>query len=319
MIEVENLTKSYGSLKALDSVSFKVEKGQIVGLLGPNGAGKTTMMRILTGYFSADSGSAKMADYDISENPMEVKRRVGYMTENPLLYTEMTVQDYLGFIADIKEVPVREKKNRIDKTMEETGISDMKNRVISRLSRGYKQRVGLAQALIHNPEVLVLDEPTVGLDPKQIIEIRELIKSLTGQKTIILSTHILPEASMICERIVVIDKGKIVAVDTQEDLIRRLKGAEKIYLEVKGNKEKILQLIQGVKSVKSCIEDISKDKSHFAVTVDCELGKDVREDIFRIIAKNDGIIYEMRSIDMSLEEVFLRLTTTEQQEGGEVR
>ena len=233
MIEVQHLTKRYGRVTAVDDVSFRVERGEILGFLGPNGAGKTTTMRILTGYMPATEGKAIVAGFDVFDQPIEAKRRTGYLPETPPLYPDMSVSEYLDFVAKIKGVPVgRPARSASSTVMERTRIADMANRLCGKLSKGYKQRVGLAQALIHNPDVLILDEPTAGLDPKQIIETRELIKELAGDHTIILSTHILPEVAQTCQRVVIINKGQVVAVDTPDNLTARLRGSETMYLQV---------------------------------------------------------------------------------------
>ena len=232
MIEVQHLTKRYGRVTAVDDVSFRVERGEILGFLGPNGAGKTTTMRILTGYMPATEGKAIVAGFDVFDQPIEAKRRTGYLPETPPLYPDMTVSEYLDFVAKIKGVPAGDRRTRIQYVMERTRIADMADRLCGKLSKGYKQRVGLAQALIHNPDVLILDEPTAGLDPKQIIETRELIKELAGDHTIILSTHILPEVAQTCQRVVIINKGTVVAVDTPDNLTARLRGSETMYVQV---------------------------------------------------------------------------------------
>src|SRR6185503_13375320 len=218
VIEVQHLTKRYGRVTAVHDVSFRVERGEILGFLGPNGAGKTTTMRILTGYMPATEGKAIVAGFDVFDQPIEAKRRTGYLPETPPLYPDMTVIEYLGFVARIKGVPPGERRQRVQQVMERTRVADMANRLCAKLSKGYRQRVGLAQALIHNPDVLILDEPTAGLDPKQIIETRELIKDLAGDHTVILSTHILPEVSQTCERVVIINAGRVVAIDTPDNL-----------------------------------------------------------------------------------------------------
>ena len=232
MIEVEHLTKRYGPVTAVNDVSFQVRKGEILGFLGPNGAGKTTTMRVLTGYMPATEGRVRVAGYDVLEQPIEAKRRIGYLPETPPLYPDMTVREYLQFVAKIKGVAPADRKSRVEQVMARTWVTDMANRTCGKLSKGYKQRVGLAQALIHNPDVLILDEPTAGLDPKQIRETRRLVKELAGDHTIILSTHILPEVSQTCDRVVIINKGRVVAVDTPENLTRRLSGAETIFVQV---------------------------------------------------------------------------------------
>src|SRR6476660_159371 len=232
VIEVQNLTKRYGRFTAVEDVSFRVERGEILGFLGPNGAGKSTTMRILTGYMPSTAGKAIVAGFDVFEQPVEAKRRTGYLPETPPLYPDMTVQDYLTFVSKIKGVQAGERKQRIKYVMERVRVDDMANRLCARLSKGYKQRVGLAQALIQNPDVLILDEPTAGLDPKQIIETRQLIKELAGDHTIILSTHILPEVSQTCQRVVIINKGRVVAIDTPDNLTARLRGSETMYVQV---------------------------------------------------------------------------------------
>ena len=232
MIEVQHLTKRYGPTTAVDDVSFRVERGEVLGFLGPNGAGKTTTMRVLTGYMPPTEGKAIVAGYDVMAQPIEAKRRTGYLPETPPLYPEMTVRDYLSFVAKIKGVPRAERKSRVNGAMERTRIADMANRHCAKLSKGYRQRVGLAQAIMHNPDVLILDEPTAGLDPKQINETRQLIKDLGGDHTVILSTHILPEVSQTCHRVVIINKGRVVAIDTPENLTARLRGSETMFVQV---------------------------------------------------------------------------------------
>ena len=235
MIEVQHLTKRYGRVTAVDDVSFRVERGEILGFLGPNGAGKTTTMRILTGYMPATEGKAIVAGFDVFDQPIEAKRRTGYLPETPPLYPDMTVREYLTFVARVKGVASADRRARILQVMERTRVADLADRLCSKLSKGYRQRVGLAQALIHNPDVLILDEPTAGLDPKQIIETRELIKELGGTHTIVLSTHILPEVSQTCQRVVIINKGRVVAVDTPDNLTARLRGSETMYVQVDGD------------------------------------------------------------------------------------
>ena len=252
MIEVQHLTKRYGTVTAVDDVSFKVERGEILGFLGPNGAGKTTTMRVLTGYMPPTEGKAVVAGYDVSEQPIEAKRRTGYLPETPPLYPDMTVSEYLLFCARIKGIPRGDRKARVMTAMERTRVADMAKRHCGKLSKGYKQRVGLAQALLHNPDVLILDEPTAGLDPKQIIETRRLIKELGGDHTIILSTHILPEVSQTCQRVVIINRGHVVAVDTPENLTAKLRGSEAMYVEIDApgsDAQRILADLAGVTHV----------------------------------------------------------------------
>lgn len=247
MIEVNNLTKRYGTLTAVDRVSFTVEKGEILGFLGPNGAGKTTTMRIITGYMPPGEGSAKIAGFDVVDHPLEVKRRIGYMPETPPLYVDMTVDEYLAFCSRLKQIPGSQVRMRIRRVCEKVDILDVRTKVIKTLSKGYRQRVGLAQALIHDPEVLILDEPTLGLDPIQIREVRELIKSLAGEHTIILSTHILPEVSMTCDRVVIINKGRLIAQDTPEGLTRSMRGSEKLTVVVEGPGPRFRMLYPGLR------------------------------------------------------------------------
>lgn len=313
MIEVQNLSRSYGALKAIDEVTFQVEKGEILGFLGPNAAGKTTTMRILTCYLPATSGTAKVAGFDVFDDAMEVKRRIGYLPENPPLYTDMTVKYFLEFVSKIKGVSAKEREKRIEQVMERTAIFDVKETLIRNLSKGYRQRVGLAQALIHNPEVLILDEPTVGLDPKQIIEVRELIKSLAGEHTIILSSHILPEVSMTCERVVIINKGKVVAEDTPENLTAKVKGSEKLLLEVEGPQNQIREKIQQIAGVTNVQVTNSQKDGRSIFTIESKLDVDVRKDVAQTVVSNSWGLYEMRQMGVSLEEVFLHLTTEEEE------
>ncbi|MEI7904669.1 MAG: ATP-binding cassette domain-containing protein [Candidatus Firestonebacteria bacterium] len=310
MIDVAKLSKFYGPTRAVENVTFTAEKGEILGLLGPNGAGKTTIMRMLTGYFAPTSGKARIAGFDIVEEPLEVKKRIGYLPEILPLYHEMVVTNYLEFIAELKGVPFKERKLRVAKVLEMARIEDVKHRIIGRLSRGYKQRVGLAQALIHDPEVLILDEPTIGLDPKQIIEIRQLIKQLGGTRTVILSSHILPEVSMTCEKIVIIDKGSVVAVDDQAGLSAKLAGNSRIILKIKGDPAKATARFEKIKDVKGVFGE--KKDGLTSLTFECAKGKDVREDIFHAVVDSGLVIYEMKTATMSLEDVFLKLTTKEE-------
>ena len=310
MIEVQHLTKRYGPFTAVNDVSFRVERGEILGFLGPNGAGKTTTMRVLTGYMPPTEGKAIVAGFDVFEQPIEAKRRTGYLPETPPLYPDMTVRDYLDFVARIKGVPRAERKTRVTNAMERTRVADMAQRHCGKLSKGYRQRVGLAQALLHNPDVLILDEPTAGLDPKQIIETRQLIKELAGDHTIILSTHILPEVSQTCQRVVIINKGRVVAVDSPENLTARLRGSESMYVQVDSAGADVQSALQGVPGVtKVAPADSRNGVSGFEV--DSEQGRDVRRDLaFTIVTRGWGLL-ELRPMRMSLEEIFLSLTTEE--------
>ena len=312
MIEVDRLTKRYGNLKAVDEVSFQVEKGEILGFLGPNGAGKTTTMRILTCFLPATEGTARVAGYDVFEDAMEVKRRIGYLPEHPPLYDEMTVDGYLKFVARIKGVAPEDRKRRLQEVKETVGIEGYGRKLIKHLSKGFKQRVGLAQALIHDPEVLILDEPTVGLDPNQIKEVRELIKSLSGNHTIILSTHILPEVSMTCQRVVIISDGKIVAVDTPENLTRQQQGAAHIYMEARGSDVAVQRLLQQMEGVLSVVSRPLGEGEVSSFRIETELKQDVRGRIARSVIEGGFELLEFRSLQLSLEEVFTQLTTQEE-------
>jgi len=308
VIEVQHLTKLYGSLAAVNDVSFRVERGEILGFLGPNGAGKTTTMRILTGYMPATDGKAIVAGFDVFDQPVEAKRRTGYLPETPPLYPDMSVVEYLTFVAKIKGVGSAERRERIQTVMDRTRIADVANKLCSRLSKGYRQRVGLAQALIHNPEVLILDEPTAGLDPKQIIETRELIKALAGDHTIILSTHILPEVSQTCQRVVIINKGRVVAVDTPANLTARLRGSETLYVQVDAGGADVHTALAGLPGV-TRVSDSDRHNGAAGYEVESERGRDIRRDLSRIVVGSGWGLLELRPLRMSLEDVFLSLTT----------
>jgi ABC-2 type transport system ATP-binding protein len=313
VIEVQHITKRYGRVTAVDDVSFRVERGEILGFLGPNGAGKTTTMRILTGYIPPTEGRATVAGYDVFTHPIEAKLRTGYLPETPPLYPDMTVREYLDFVARIKGVPPKERKERVTNVMKRTHVDDMASRHCSKLSKGYRQRVGLAQALIHNPEVLILDEPTAALDPKQIIETRDLIRSLAGDHTIVLSTHILPEVAQTCQRVVIINKGRLVAVDTPEGLTARLKGAETMYVQVDSGGEEVsaaLQQIPGVTRVVAAEVHAAEP----AFEVESARGTDIRRDIARTVVTRGWGLLELRPMRMSLEEIFLQVITEEMPE-----
>ena len=310
VIEVQHLTKRYGTFTAVDDVSFKVERGEILGFLGPNGAGKTTTMRVLTGYIPATEGHALVAGHDVFEKPLDAKRRTGYLPETPPLYPDMTVGEYLTFVAKIKGVPPKERKARIDQVMRKTYVDDMVNRACGKLSKGYRQRVGLAQALIHNPDVLILDEPTAGLDPKQIIETRRLVKELAGDHTIVLSTHILPEVAQTCQRVVIINKGKVVAVDTPANLTARLSGSAALLVQVDGEPVQVTAALQRVPGVIR-VQPSDGHEQTGSYEVDSEPGRDVRRDVARAVVGSGFGLLELRHVRMSLEEVFLSLTTEE--------
>ncbi len=315
MIEVQHLSKHYGLVKAVDDVSFRAEAGEILGFLGPNGAGKTTTMRIITGYMPASEGKATVAGFDVFDQPLEAKQRTGYLPETPPLYPDMTVREYLTFVAKIKGVR-QDIKGAVDGVMKKTWVADMANRHCGKLSKGYKQRVGLAQALIHNPEVLVLDEPTAGLDPKQIIETRQLIRELKGNHTIVLSTHILPEVAQTCQKVVIINKGKVVATDTPDALTERLRGAQTLFVEAQGPADAIQGALRSVAGVVNVSIAEQRDAaSHFQV--DSEKGADIRRDVAAAIVRGGWGLLELRPMRMSLEEIFLSLTTEENTENME--
>ncbi|MBM7582511.1 ABC-2 type transport system ATP-binding protein [Caldicoprobacter guelmensis] len=313
MIQVIDVTKRYGQHVAVDHVNFTVEKGEILGFLGPNGAGKTTTMNIITGYISATEGTVKVDGFDILEEPEEVKKRIGYMPEFPPLYMDMTVQEYLDFVSDIKKIDKSTKKQSMEKIMDLVKIGDVRKRLIKNLSKGYKQRVGLAQALIGTPPVLILDEPTVGLDPKQIIEIRSLIKELGKEHTIILSSHILQEVSAVCGRVIIINKGKIVASDTPENLSKRLSGAGRLSLRVAGPEKQVLKLIRELEGVKNAEVQGVKEPGTVDILVEAERDIDIRRPLFYALSRAEYPILYMRSVDLTLEEIFLQVTTEERE------
>ena len=310
MIEVQNLTKRYGRHTAVGGVTFSVKKGEILGFLGPNGAGKTTTMRVLTGYIPATEGKAIVAGFDVFDQPIEAKRRTGYLPETPPLYPDMEVGEYLDFCAKIKGVAPGERKTRVADAVEKCRIGDVRTKLIAKLSKGYRQRVGLAQAILHNPEVLILDEPTAGLDPKQIIETRELIKELAGDHTIILSTHILPEVSQTCQRVIIINKGRVVAVDTPDNLTARLRGSETMYVQVDARGADVSGALSRVTGVTRVVESDRRD-GWAGYEVESARGHDVRRDLARAVVTNGWGLLELRPLRMSLEEVFLSLTTDE--------
>ena len=311
MIEVNSLSKYYGEVAAVENATFRVEEGTVLGFLGPNGAGKTTTMRLLTSYLPPSEGSASVAGFDVVEESMEVRKRIGYLPEQPPLYGDMTVLSYLRFVAKIKGVPGGQLNGRLDETLEKTGIAHHRHTVISHLSKGYKQRVGLAQALVHNPEVLILDEPTVGLDPKQIIEIRELIKGLGNDHTVILSTHILPEVSMTCEKIVVINEGRIVGEGTPESLMAELKEGESLRAHISGPSEQVQPLLQGIDGVVEVIGESGEEEEEMIYTVTTVADQDVRDELARKVIDGGFGLRELRPLDMTLEDIYLRLTTEE--------
>jgi ABC-2 type transport system ATP-binding protein len=313
MITVNGLTKRYAHTTAVDQISFEVKQGQIVGFLGPNGAGKTTTMRMLTCFLTPTSGTATVAGFDILEQPLEVKKRIGYLPETPPVYPEMRIAEYLSFVGQLKGLSGSELRTRVDYACERCAVADVRNKIIGKLSKGYRQRVGLAQAIIHNPDVLILDEPTAGLDPKQINETRDLIKSLAGDHTIILSTHILPEVSQTCEQVIIISKGKIVATDSVSNLQQRARTGESVLVEVAGRNgsldpaavQRKLEQIAGVSRV------ISKADGQKRVIFEVEATKVVRGDVARAVVESGWDLNELRPAALSLEEIFLQLTGSE--------
>jgi ABC-2 type transport system ATP-binding protein len=323
MIKVEGLTKRYARTIAVNDVSFEVDKGQIVGFLGPNGAGKTTTMRILTGFLPATEGKANVAGFDVQESPMEVKKRIGYLPETPPLYPDMEVSEYLDFAGQLKGISKGDIKRRTDDAIGRCSLGDVRTQLIGKLSKGYRQRVGIAQAIIHNPDVLILDEPTSGLDPKQIIEIRELLRALAGEHTIVLSTHILSEVEHSCERVIIISRGKVVAQDSVANLTNRLRGSEAVALEVAPTEGRpgageVQQRLEQVSGVSRVMMKDSKD-GRLVFEVESLSGRTIRADLARSVVNAGWNLNELRPVGLSLEDIFLQLTGAEQaaeQEGG---
>ena len=309
MIEINNLVKKYGEHVAVDHLSLTVEPGKIYGFLGPNGAGKSTTMNIITGYLGATSGTVTINGHDIFKEPEEAKKCVGYLPEIPPLYADMTVLEYLNFVAELKKLQKSLRKRYVEEAMETTGILDVKNRMIRNLSKGYRQRVGFAQAFLGYPEMIILDEPTVGLDPKQIIEIRDLIKKLGEKHTVILSSHILTEISAVCDHVFIISKGKLVASDSTENLLDQMSGAQEIELTVRSEADRAKALLEEIEYVDHA--DL-KDAKEGSILVRAKSGNDIREEVFRLMAENHIPVLEMRTVTKSLEDVFLQIT----QEGG---
>lgn len=310
MIEVKNLTKYFGPIAAIKNISFSVKKGEIVGLLGPNGAGKTTSMRILTCYIPATSGSAYVAGFDVFNNSIEVRKRVGYLPENAPLYLDMSVRDFLEFTATLREINKKERRKNIEKMVEVCGLDSVINRNIGELSKGFRQRVGLAQSLIHDPEILILDEPTAGLDPSQIIEIRELIKEIGKEKTVILSSHILPEVSATCNRIIIIHKGELVGSGTPEEMARNSKKNEIIEITIKGPLEEIKNQFQMIPEIKE-FTLVKCGNGFNSFKIKSELGIDLSEKLFYLVVNNHWVLTELKKETVNLEDIFLKLTTEE--------
>ncbi|MCC6278416.1 MAG: ATP-binding cassette domain-containing protein [Oligoflexia bacterium] len=306
MIEISQLSKRYGPISAIQNLNFSIGKGEVVGFLGPNGAGKTTTMKIITGFMAPTSGSVKVAGFDVFENPIEVKKRIGYLPETPPLYMDMRVSDYLKYVAELKDVPKSKLTVAVNDAIEKTSLGPVRNRIIGNLSKGFRQRVGLAQAIVHSPQVLVLDEPTVGLDPKQVIEVRHLIQKLAGQLTVILSTHILPEVQATCKRVIIINKGQIAAEDTLEGLGHRMTDARRFFIKVRRPQgvESQVRSLKGIKSFKKM-----EDGHSFEVELDRT--DEANEVLAETVVKSGAGLMEFRSIDVSLEDIFLKLTTTD--------
>ena len=312
MIEVNNLVKRYGDHTAVDHLSFTIEKGKIYGFLGPNGAGKSTTMNMITGYIASTEGTVKIDGHDILEEPEAAKKCIGYLPEQPPLYFDMTVLEYMKFVADLKKIPKNKKASMIQEVMDMVKISDMRNRLIKNLSKGYRQRVGLAEAIMGYPEVIILDEPTVGLDPKQIIEIRTLIKNLKQKHTVILSSHILSEVSAVCDYVLIISHGKLVASDTPENLGKLAEGSNTLEMLIKGNKSEIEQGLKSIEGIHEVQLELDHEEELWSAKITTEERTDVREEVFYKMAKINCPIYEMKSKKVSLEEIFLELTAADQ-------
>jgi ABC-2 type transport system ATP-binding protein len=318
MIKVDGLTKRYARTVAVDNISFEVEKGQIVGFLGPNGAGKTTTMRVLTCFLPPTAGTANIAGYDVIQHPMEVKKRIGYLPENPPVYPEMEVAEYLDFVGRLKGIRSADINRRVDEVLGRCAIGDVRGKLIGKLSKGYRQRVGIAQAIIHNPDVLILDEPTSGLDPKQIIEIRELLRHLAGDHTIILSTHILSEVEHSCERVIIIAQGKLVAIDSVSNLTNRLRGSEAVAVEVQAadgqpNPSEVQQRLEQVSGVSRVVMKDSKD-GRLQFEIESLQGRQIRSDVARTVVNAGWNLNELRPVGLSLEDIFLQLTAAEKRD-----
>lgn len=309
MIEAHGLTKHYGDFIAIEDVTFAAEKGEILGFLGPNGAGKTTTMRILTGYIPASSGDAKVAGYDILTQSLDARRHIGYLPETVPLYTEMTVREYLRFVGKLHALPANKVEKRIGQVIDICRLGEYRDTAIGHLSKGYRQRVGIAQAIIHEPSVLILDEPTIGIDPRQVVETRNLIRGLGGEHTVILSSHILPEVSMVCGRVIIINEGRVVAIDKPDNLSDRLGGASRIIMDVRGPDKEIVQTVSKVEGVKAVHgEDLGGRQRY---TVEFRPGKDLREELARLVVNRGWGLQALQPQGLSLEEVFLKLTTKE--------
>ncbi len=314
MIELDKITKNYGNFPAITDISFKVEKGEILGFLGPNGAGKSTTMKIITGFLPPTSGRVAVAGYDLVTDSLEARRHIGYLPENVPLYTDMTIEDYLGFMGKIRGMSRDYIRKRTSDVIGICHLEDYKSTLIGKLSKGFRQRLGIAQSILHEPDVLVLDEPTIGIDPVQVVETRQLIKDLAGEHTVIISTHILPEVSMICERVIIIHEGQIVAMDKPENLSARLSGTEHVELDVKGPQKDVSRALSAVDGVNEVAQVVSLGRGLFSYVVTANPGTELRGQIASTVVGGGWDLMRLQSIGMSLEEIFLRLTTTE--EGG---
>jgi ABC-2 type transport system ATP-binding protein len=317
MIEVQNVTKYYGQVRALDHISFAVKKGEIVGLLGPNGSGKTTLMRILTGFFPPTEGKVLVAGLDVETSSLEVRRCLGYLPENVVLYPDMSVRAFLNFCVRVKGDAATQRRQQVDRVLGECALEHMAHRHIGTLSKGYRQRVGLAQALLCEPEILILDEPTIGLDPNQVIEMRELIKGLGGKTTILLSSHILHEVSLTCQRVVIIDKGKIIAEDTAAGLSERVQGATRTLVRAAGPRPEMLAILRALTGVSEVIErngDGSEQPGHTFVVTSHD--RDIAREVAQVVVSHGWALYELRPMTLALEELFVRLTAEEQKEAA---
>ena len=311
MIEVNNLSKYFGNFPAISDITFRVEPGEIVGFLGPNGAGKSTTMKIITGFLPPSDGGATVAGYDVVTESLDARRHIGYLPETVPLYTEMTIREYLDYMGKIRGMESSRIKTRIDDVVEICNLEDYYTSIIGKLSKGFRQRVGIAQAIIHEPDVLVLDEPTIGIDPIQVVETRELIKNLGGDHTLIVSTHILPEVSQICERVIVIHEGQIVAIDEPDNLAQRLLGRERVDLQVKGPQQEVISALEGVPGVQDVARVNIQRGEIPQYRVESESGVEIRATVARTVVESGWELHRLQAVTMSLEEIFLRLTTDE--------
>ena len=316
MIELQNVTKNFGDFPAITDISFRVEPGEVLGFLGPNGAGKTTTMKIITGYTPPSSGKVTVAGYDIVSHSLEARRHIGYLPETVPLYTDMTVDEYLGFMGRIRGMQRAQIKSRIGEVIDICRLEEYQNSHISKLSKGFRQRVGIAQAILHEPDVLILDEPTIGIDPIQVVETRQLIKNLAGEHTVIVSTHILPEVSMLCERVIIIHEGQIVAVDAPENLSTRLRGSERIELELRAPADEATRIIESLQDVTGVSTAAPEDSGVLSLHVDTIAGSDARAELASAVVGRGWDLLTLRSIGMTLEEIFLNLTMSEDLEAA---